>query len=56
MNVLRVKMPLAWKFEVNRASTFWVIQFCVYLLDENKLKTVPHLLNNRVEFTPHRWC
>jgi len=25
-------------------------------LDENKLKTVPHLLNNRVEFTPHRWC
>jgi len=25
-------------------------------LDENNLKTVPRLLNNRVEFTPHRRC
>jgi len=23
-------------------------------LDENNLKTVPHQLNNHVEFTPHR--
>jgi len=25
-------------------------------LDENNVKTVPHQLNNRVEFTPHRRC
>jgi len=25
-------------------------------LDENNLKTVPRLLNNRVEFIPHRSC
>jgi len=25
-------------------------------LDEYNLKTVPHQLNNRVEFTPHRRC
>jgi len=25
-------------------------------LDENHLKSVPRLLNNRVEFTPHRRC
>jgi len=25
-------------------------------LDENNLKTVPRLLNNRMEFIPHRRC
>jgi len=25
-------------------------------LYENNLKTIPHQLNNRVEFTPHRRC